>query len=72
MTVTTMAGTSAIWPLDQFAYLTGPTTYTVTSSADTDTDAGGVTLRYAIEEAVANRRSPRSRSLHRWPIRRLI
>ena len=53
VTVVGPGGTSLLSSADQFAYLGATMSYTVTSTADVDNDTDGVTLRYAIDQAVA-------------------
>ena len=54
VTVVGPGGTSLLSSADQFAYLGATMSYTVTSTADVDSDTDGVTLRYAIDQAVAS------------------
>ena len=53
VTVTTAEGTSSNSSFDKFAYLGSTTSYTVTDGSDTSGSASDVTLRYAIDQAVA-------------------
>ena len=54
VTVTKSLDKSSISSYDDFAYLSDPTSYTVTDGSDTNGSASDVTLRYAIDQAVAN------------------